>query len=353
MSKARLVLGLFLAALFLFGLFGESLVVIHYAYYYDILINIGINIILAVSLNLVNGYTGQFSLGHAGFMAVGAYAAASWSNHLDPFFLHLLGGPQSGFANNVALFLSMSFGGLLAAIAGIGVGIPSLRLKGDYLAIVTLGFGEIIRTAILNTDYLGAARGLRVTGNTTDLFWTFGTAAIAIYVVLSMVNSTYGRGFLTVRDDEIAAEAMGINSTRYKVLAFVIGAFFAGIAGALYGHFTLFLTPAGFDFFKSVDVVVMVILGGMGSTAGVILAAAVLTILPEILRALAHTDFIARIQSAVESVLPIHLPPLQGLLENRLILYSLLLIIMMLTRPQGLFGDLAGARKRVSKRVTS
>jgi branched-chain amino acid transport system permease protein len=353
MSKARLFLGLSLAALFIFGLFGESFVITHYAYYYDILINIGINIILAVSLNLVNGYTGQFSLGHAGFMAVGAYAAASWSNHLDPYLLHFLGGNQSGFATNVTLFLSIAFGGLLAAIAGIGVGIPSLRLKGDYLAIVTLGFGEIIRTAILNTDFLGAARGLRVTGNTTDLFWTFGTAAIAVYVVLSMVNSTYGRGFLTVRDDEIAAEAMGINSTNYKVLAFVIGAFFAGTAGALFGHFTLFLTPEGFNFFKSVDVVVMVILGGMGSTAGVILAAAILTILPEILRALAHTDFIAGTQKAVESVVPIHLPPLQGLLENRLILYSVLLIVMMLTRPQGLFGDLAGARKQVKRQLTS
>jgi branched-chain amino acid transport system permease protein len=347
MSKARLLLGISLAALLVFSLFGQPLVEIHYAYYYDILINIGINIILAVSLNLVNGYTGQFSLGHAGFMAVGAYAAASWSNHLDPFILNLLGGPYNGLATNIALLLSMSFGGLLAAIAGIAVGIPSLRLKGDYLAIVTLGFGEIIRTAILNTDFLGAARGLRVSGNYTNLFWTFGTAAVAIYVVLGMVNSTFGRGFLTVRDDEIAAEAMGINSTRYKVLAFVVGALFAGMAGALFGHFTLFLTPEGFNFFKSVDVVVMVILGGMGSTTGVILAAIILTILPEVLRALAHTDFIAASQTAVESVVKIHLPPLQGLLENRLILYSVLLIIMMLTRPQGLFGDLAGARKRV------
>src|SRR5258705_7764815 len=144
----------------------------------------------------------------------------------------------------------MSFGGLLAAIAGIAVGIPSLRLKGDYLAIVTLGFGEIIRTAILNTDFLGAARGLRVTGNYTNFFWTFGTAAVAIYVVLSMVNSTFGRGFLTVRDDEIAAEAMGINSTRYKVLAFVVGALFAGMAVALFFDFTLFFSPAGNIFLK-------------------------------------------------------------------------------------------------------
>src|ERR1700747_31833 len=165
MSRALLILFAALLVCLSVSIFGENFIASRYAYYYDILITIGINVILATSLNLVNGYTGQFSLGHAGFMAVGAYAAASWSNHLDPFILNMLGGPQNDFATNLALLLSMSFGGLLAAIAGIVVGIPSLRLKGDYLAIVTLGFGEIIRTAILNTDFLGAARGPRGTGN--------------------------------------------------------------------------------------------------------------------------------------------------------------------------------------------
>jgi branched-chain amino acid transport system permease protein len=188
---------------------------------------------------------------------------------------------------------------------------------------------------------------MSVTGTHTNVFWTFGFAAIAIYIVLGLVNSTYGRGFLTVRDDEVAAEAMGINTTKYKVLAFVVGAFFAGTAGSLFAHYTGYLTPEGFNFFKSVDVVVMVILGGMGNTAGVILAAVLLTILPELLRVLAHTDFVPAFQKALEGVIKIHLPPLQGLLENRLILYSLLLIIIMLTRPQGLFGDLAGSRKRI------
>jgi branched-chain amino acid transport system permease protein len=335
MSRSRLILVGYLLGCLLVSLFAEGYISTRLAYYYDILITIGINIILAVSLNLVNGYTGQFSLGHAGFMAVGAYASASWSNHLDPMILSTLGGVANPLATNLALVISMTFGGILAAVAGVAVGIPSLRLRGDYLAIATLGFGEIIRTAILNTDFLGAARGLSVSGIYTNLFWTFGVAGVSTYVVLALVNSTYGRGFLTVRDDEVAAEAMGINPTRYKVQAFVVGAFFAGIAGALYGHFKAFITPEGFNFFRSVDVVVMVILGGMGSTVGVILAATLLTILPELLRALAHTQIVP--------------PAYQGLLENRLILYSLLLIILMLTRPQGLFGDITAMRRRMSR----
>ncbi len=335
MRGARRTLGIFLVLLLAFGLLAERSLASGLAYYYDVLITIGINVTLAVSLNLVNGYTGQFSLGHAGFMAVGAYASASWSNHLDPILEAALGGTSNPVATNLALFLSLMFGGTLAALAGLLVGIPSLRLRGDYLAIVTLGFGEIIRTAILNTDFLGAARGLSVRGNYTNLFWTYGLAAVCIYTVLSLVNSTYGRGFLTVRDDEVAAEAMGINTTRYKVLAFVIASFFAGAAGALYGHFKAFLTPEGFNFFRSIDIVVMVILGGMGSTLGATLAAVLLTILPEGLRALAHTTFMPG--------------ALQGLLENRLIVYSLLLIILMLTRPEGLFGDPGAVRKRLSR----
>ena len=335
MRRSRILLFGYLLVCLLVSLFAENYISTRLAYYYDILITIGINVILAVSLNLVNGYTGQFSLGHAGFMSVGAYASASWSNHLDPIILNALGGSANPLASNGALVISMMFGAVLAAIAGLAVGIPSLRLRGDYLAIMTLGFGEIIRTAILNTDFLGAARGLSVSGTYTNLFWTFGLAGVATYVVLALVNSTYGRGFLTVRDNEVAAEAMGINPTRYKVQAFVVGAFFAGIAGALYGHFKAFLTPEGFNFFRSVDIVVMVILGGMGSTAGVIMAAILLTILPEMLRGLAHTQIVP--------------PAYQGLLDNRLILYSLILIILMLTRPQGLFGGLTAMGSKTSR----
>lgn len=276
-------------------------------YYSDILTKIGINIILAVSLNLINGYTGQFSLGHAGFMSVGAYTSAAMTMFLAP---SVIGASPSTGVTVGWFVLALYVGGLAAAIAGILVGAPSLRLKGDYLAIVTLGFGEIIRVIFRNIPQLGGALGLNGIPPYTNLFWVFGTAAICTYVILALVHSTYGRGFITVQDDEVAAEAMGINTTRYKIVAFVIGAFFAGIAGGLYGHYTLSIDPKGFDFMRSIEIVVMVILGGMGNTIGVILAAILLTLLPEWLRTFE---------------------------QYRMILYSFLLIVLMLTRPQGLF----------------
>ena len=295
-------------------------------YYYDIIIGVGINIILAASLNLVNGYTGQFSLGHAGFMAVGAY----FSSWLTLSFGYLLG--LGALGTTAAYVVALIAGGLLAAFAGLAVGVPSLRLRGDYLAIVTLGFNEIIKGIIQNAEPLGAQRGLGGMAQHTNFFWTYAFAAVTVYVVLSLVHSTYGSGFLAVRDDEIAAEAMGINTTKYKVLAFVIGAFFAGVAGGLYAHFKQFVHPEGFNFLRSFDIVVMVILGGMGSTAGVCFAAVLLTILPEWLRAVAGSPW-----------LPEWLRPIA---ENRMILYSLLLIILMLTRPQGLFGEVNLKRKK-------
>jgi len=279
-------------------------------YWLYISYDIGISIVMAVSLNLINGYTGQFSLGHAGFMAVGAYTAAAITN--------AFGGPGI-FAANGIFALALLAGGLAAAVAGLLVGLPTLRLRGDYLAIVTLGFGEIIRVVLQNLDAVGGARGLSVLHGWTNLFWTFGLAAVTVYVVASLVNSTYGRGFIAVRDDEIAAEAMGINTTKYKVTAFVVGAFFAGIAGGLYAHAKQFITPGGFGFMQSIAFVVMVILGGMGNTVGVILAAILLTLLPEGLRMLAG------------------IPHLGWIGDTRMIIYSLLLIVLMLTRPQGLF----------------
>jgi branched-chain amino acid transport system permease protein len=274
-------------------------------YFLDVTLGVGINIILAVSLNLINGYTGQFSLGHAGFMAVGAYSSAVLTTNLGAGLLPLVGG-QTWLLFPIALLV----GGMVAATAGLIVGAPSLRLKGDYLAIVTLGFGEIIKVIFQNIDAVGAARGMIGIPPYTNLFWTFGVASMTVYVVWALVNSTYGRGFIAVNDDEIAAEAMGINSTRYKITAFVIGAFFAGVAGGLYAHFKQYISPAGFDFNKSIEVVVMVILGGMGRTGGVIVAAILLTVLTETLRKFG---------------------------DYRMILYSALLIILMLTRPQGLF----------------
>jgi len=279
-------------------------------YYMDVLTKIGINVILAVSLNLINGYTGQFSLGHAGFMAVGAYAAAAVTMFAGPKFLALAPAAWLQPATDGLFLGALLIGGLAAALAGILVGAPSLRLKGDYLAIVTLGFGEIIRVIFRNIDSLGGALGLNGIPPYTNIFWVLAVASICTYVVVTMVHSTYGRGFIAVRDDEVAAQAMGLNTTRYKIVAFVVGAFFAGMAGGLYGHYTLSIDPKGFDFMRSIEIVVMVILGGMGNTAGVIAAAVLLTLLPEFLR------------------------PFE---KYRMIFYSLLLIILMLTRPQGLF----------------
>ena len=285
-------------------------------YHLDVVIGIGINIILAVSRNLVNGYTGQFSLGHAGFMAVGAYLSAAVSLFIAPDYLGADGGTA---VRQGGLFIAaLAAGGLGAAAAGLLVGVPSLRLKGDYLALVTLGFGEIIRVIFQNVEKLGGALGLNGIPPYTTIFWVLAFVAVAVFVVTCLVNSTYGRGFLATHDDEIASEAVGLNTTRYKIVAFVIGAFFAGIAGGLYGHFKLTITPTGFGFEKSIEIVVMVIMGGMGNTLGVILAAVLLTLLPELLRPVA---------------------------EYRMIIYSLLLIVLMLVRPQGLFNfKLKGAK---------
>ncbi|HEY4246023.1 MAG TPA: branched-chain amino acid ABC transporter permease [Lacunisphaera sp.] len=285
-------------------------------YYLDVLTGIGINVILAVSLNLVNGYTGQFSLGHAGFMSVGAYLAAATTMFLGPKLFGADGG--SAFQQGLLFFGGLLAGGLGAAFAGLIVGVPSLRLKGDYLALVTLGFGEIIRVIFQNVDALGGALGLNGIPPYTTIFWVLAVVAVTIFTVTCLVNSTYGRGFLATRDDEIAAEAIGLNTTRYKIVAFVIGAFFAGIAGGLYGHFKMTITPTGFDFTKSIEIVVMVILGGMGNTVGVILAAILLTLLPELLRPIA---------------------------EYRMVIYSALLVALMLVRPQGLFNFKFGRSK--------
>jgi branched-chain amino acid transport system permease protein len=285
-------------------------------YYLDVLTGIGINVILAVSLNLVNGYTGQFSLGHAGFMSVGAYLSAAVTMMLGP---RLFGDDGGTTLQQGGLFLgALLAGGLSAALAGLLVGVPSLRLKGDYLALVTLGFGEIIRVIFQNVDALGGALGLNGIPPYTNIFWVLAFVAITVFVVTCLVNSTYGRGFLATHDDEIASEAVGLNTTRYKIVAFVVGAFFAGIAGGLYGHFKQTITPTGFDFTKSIEIVVMVILGGMGNTLGVILAAILLTLLPEVLRPIA---------------------------EYRMVLYSFLLIVLMLARPQGLFNFKFGKAK--------
>lgn len=298
-QKPKLLLFAVVLASVIFSQFADQI----NPYYYTIIIYIGINIMLASSLNLINGFAGQFSLGHAGFMAIGGYTAA--------YMTSVMQAQPGTVGGNMMFLVALLIAGLVAAIFGVLVGIPSLRLKGDYLAIVTLGFGEIIRVIIQSLDFLGGARGFTSIPKFTNFAWVFCMAAVLIFIIANLVRSTYGKGFLAVADDEISAEAMGINSTYYKVVAFVTGAFFAGMAGGLYAHFVTYINPSQFGFVKSIELVVMVILGGMGNTVGVILSAMLLTILPEALRAIA---------------------------EYRMVIYSLTLVIIMITRPQGLFG---------------
>jgi branched-chain amino acid transport system permease protein len=301
----------------------EALPIGGMAYYNRIIVLMGVNITLAVSLNIINGHAGQFSLGHAGFMAIGAYFAAFLSvTYFSPYIDKLpADSTQQWVAQNAALLIAVLAGGALAAIAGYLVGLPSLRLRGDYLAIVTLGFGEIIRVLILNIDEIGAARGLSGIAKWSNFFWVYLLVGITILVSWRLVNSSVGRAFLAIREDQIAAEAMGVDTTKYKVKAFVIGSFFAGAAGALYAHYMMYLNPTMFTFMKSFEVVVMVVLGGLGSISGSVVAAIILTFLPEGLRV--AKDFMPG--------------PLAGK-DPRMVIYSIMLIVLMLTRPQGLLG---------------
>ncbi len=277
-------------------------------YLLDVAVGAGINVLLVLSLNLVNGHAGQFSLGHAGFMAVGAYLS-SWISLQAPDSLR--SDSASPVATGLFFLLALLAGGLGASIAGAAVGAPSLRLKGDYLALVTLGFGEIIRVLIQNCEPLGGALGLIGMPAWTNLGWTLAWISLCAYFVYALTTGAQGLAFHAVRDDEIAARAVGIDTTRIKMKAFITGAFFAGVAGGLFAHFKLAIDPRGFDFSRSVEIVVMVILGSSGSAWGLAASAILLTVLPEVLRPLS---------------------------EYRMVLYAAILVGVMILRPKGLFG---------------
>jgi branched-chain amino acid transport system permease protein len=278
------------------------------SYYAFVFINIAVNVILAVSLNVVNGFTGQFSIGHAAFMAVGAYTAALVTTGMETF---QLAGLPVGASDALVFFLALAAGMATASLAGLMVGIPSLRLRGDYLAIVTLGFGEIIRVVIENTRVLGQATGISGLPAYTNVVWAGMGVVATVVMARRLLLSTQGRALLAIREDEVAAEAMGVDTVGWKVRAFVISAAFAGLAGALLVHKIQLVTPRMFTFVKSMEVVVMVVLGGMGSITGSIVAATLLTV-------------------ALES--------LQAADQYRMVIFSWLLILLMLTRPSGLFG---------------
>lgn len=265
-------------------------------YLFATLVTICINIVLATSLNLITGFTGQFSLGHAGFMAIGAYAAGLVTVALPsvPGFL-----------------LGVVVGALASALAGFLIGLPTLRLRGDYLAIATLGFAEIIRIVLINVEVTNGAAGLSVP-QFLDWNWLFVFAAGSVALIANYIRSQHGRNAIAVREDEIAADAVGVDTTRAKVMAFTVGAFFAGVGGALYASYFYIIKPDQFGFLKSIDILVIVVLGGLGSLSGSIIAAILLAVVSTYL---------------------------QDFPQVRMIIYSVVLVAIMLFRPQGLMGS--------------
>lgn len=328
---ARYAINAVLVALFLVA--GEALIGVKVVSRYQtgVLEQVGIYIIMAVSLNIATGYLGQLPLGHAGFMSVGGYASAIFITRMMPTMGLAAKDMATGSPAVVALFVGgIVFGGLCAAVCGLVIGIPALRLKGDYLAIITLGFAEIIRVVITNIDSVlgftltGGAAGLTGIPAYSSFLNVFLVVAVTIFLIHTMMKSRHGRAVLAIRDNEIAAEASGVNTTYYKTLAFVVSAFFAGVGGALYAGCIGVMDPSKFGFMKSVEILVMVVLGGMGSMLGSVISATVLTILPEALRAFA---------------------------DYRMLVYSIVLILVMIFRPQGLLGSYDFSLSHVIERV--
>lgn len=274
-------------------------------YYGGILVLICINIIAALSLNLITGFTGQLCLGHAGFMSIGAYVGAMLSIKLSlplPFVLIL--------------------GGCGAALIAFIIGIPTLKLSGDYFAITTLALGEIIRVIITNIDYLGGPRGVVGIPEKVNFTWAYIVMIVTTLVIYNIIHSSQGRTMISVRENEIAAEAMGVNTFKVKLITFIIAAFFAGVAGALYAHYAGFLQPTSFGFIRSVEILTFVVFGGMGSLTGTFLATIILTFLPELLRSIQ---------------------------DLRMVIYSVALIVLMIFRPEGLMGTKELSLKSITK----
>ncbi|MDS0527949.1 branched-chain amino acid ABC transporter permease [Clostridium sp. SHJSY1] len=291
-KAAIIILGTLITYGILFGLITAGVL---NSYYTGIITLSLIYIILAVSLNLIVGFTGQLSLGHAGFMSIGSYISAVITTKAHMPFI-----------------ISIIIGAVVACIFAALIGYPTLKLTGDYFAITTLAFGEIIRIIIMNIDAIGGARGLSGIPKKTTFTVAFIFMILTVIVIYNIIHSSQGRAMLSVRENEIAAQSMGINAFKYKMMAFIIGAFFAGIAGGLYSHYMSYIQPTTFDFNQSINYLTYVVFGGMGSLSGSVIATVVLTFLPELLR---------------------------GLGEFRMIIYPLALIILMLFRPQGLFGN--------------
>ncbi|MFZ5644306.1 MAG: branched-chain amino acid ABC transporter permease [Bacillota bacterium] len=277
-------------------------------YYTQVMTMMGVYLIAALGLNLITGVTGQFSFGHAAFMSIGAYSSALLSKNIDtPFILSLL------------------VGGLTAALFGVIIAFPSMRLTGDYLGITTLGFGEIVRVVFINMEITGGARGLAGIPKHTDLTIVVVFVVLFVWALYRINNSRLGRALVAIREDEIAAECMGISTLYYKVQSFAIGTFMAGVSGGLYAHLLQYLNPSDFGFAKSFEILNYVVIGGLGSIPGTILGTSLLSLAPEFLR------FVK---------------------EYRMLIYGALMVLMMIFRPHGILGgvDLGKAVKRLWNR---
>lgn len=275
-------------------------------YYIQVLTMLGIYLIGALGLNLITGVTGQLSFGHAAFLSIGAYTAAIFSVKL-----------------NLPFAVAIMAGGLMAALWGVILGYPTLRLTGDYLGIATLGFGEIVRVIFLNLSITGGALGMAGISRATSLTIVILIVMVVVWAMIRLENSRFGRSLIAIREDEIAAETMGVNITTTKICAFAIGTFLAGISGGLYAHLLTYLNPSDFGFLKSFEFLTFVVLGGLGSIPGVILGTSILTLAPEFLR------FIA---------------------DYRMMVYGLLMVFMMIVRPRGLLGGVKLSRLFAKKR---
>lgn len=299
------------------------------SYWTGILIMVGVHIILAVSLNVATGYLGQLPLGHAGFMAVGAYTAGIFMK-ATPAAELLKSGNTAALVPYLVLALVLS--AAVSGVVGLLIGIPALRLRGDYLAIITLGFGEIIRViltnidSLLGVDFTYGAAGLKRIPKYSSFTLVFVCVVLSCMFIHMLMKSRHGRAILSIRENEIASESAGIQTTYYKTLAFVVSAMFAGVAGCLYAGYLGSLYPSTFKFMKSIEILVMVVLGGMGSMLGSVVSATVLTILPELLRSVD---------------------------DLRMVAYSLALVVMMIFRPKGLFGSYDFSMSRLLERFMS
>ena len=323
-SRALTVLSLVLLAAVLYGINANM-----DRYVVRVVNLVAVNAILALSLNLVYGFAGMFSLGHAGFMAIGAYVSAiliiSPAQKAAMYILEPMMWPFN--VMQAPFFVSVLAGGVIAALVSLVIALPVLRLGGDYLGIATLGFAEIIRVVLTNiTPVTNGALGLKGIPAYADLFWNYVWMIITVYVIVKLLSSNFGNTIKAVRDDEVAARAMGINTFRVRVIAFAIGAFFAGVGGALQGSLITTIDPKMFNFQLTFNILMIVVAGGLGSITGSMVGAAIITVLLEWLR-------------FVENPMTIGSLTIPGIPGMRMVIFSVVLLLIILYRRQGIMGN--------------